>query len=243
MGATTEADPMDPSAQDPVFQALTGAARNRNLVHVEAGIQVHHLCDTLDAMSVGPKHPGYGFAVPTLGGSGGQTIAGAISTSTHGGDVNLPPLPDMVQGIHLVGAGGVEFFIQRGGARAIVDTERLAQTMPCVAGRIISDNDVFDSVLVSMGRMGIIDSMVLEVVDQFVLDEHRHQDSWQNVSSDTTLGAANGSGTIGDLRTSKYFFQVLTIALCEFFGRSRLFRDHPRAATSRRSAQSRSEQE
>jgi hypothetical protein len=211
MGATTEADPMDPSAQDPVFQALTGVARNRNLVHVEAGIQVHHLCDTLDAMSVGPKHPGYGFAVPTLGGSGGQTIAGAISTSTHGGDVNLPPLPDMVQGIHLVGAGGVEFFIQRGGARGIVDTERLAQTMPCVAGRIISDNDVFDSVLVSMGRMGIIYSMVLEVVDQFVLDEHRHQDSWQNVSSDTTLGAAKGSGTIGDLRTSKYFLQVLLL--------------------------------
>ena len=83
--------------------------------------------------------------------------------------------------------------------------------MPCVAGRIISDNDVFDSVLVPMGRMGIIYSMVLEVVDQFVLDEHRHQDSWQNVSSDTTLGAAKGSGTIGDLRTSKYFLQVLLL--------------------------------
>jgi hypothetical protein len=60
----------------------------------------------------------------------------------------------MVQGIHLVAPGGVEFFIQRGGVAAIVDTNLLGQLMPCVAGRIISNNEVFNAVLVSLGTHG-----------------------------------------------------------------------------------------
>ena len=102
MGAATAANPVDPSAQDPVFVALTGAAKNRQLVHVEAGIKIHDLHDMLESMSIvkGTQHA-HGFALRTLGGSGGQSLAGAISTSTHGGD-SIPPLPDMVHGIHLV---------------------------------------------------------------------------------------------------------------------------------------------
>jgi len=212
MGATASADAGDPSSGDPVFQALTGSARGLKLVHVEAGIKVHTLCETLDSLKfINGTSRGFGFAVPTLGGSGGQSLAGAISTSTHGGDVNNPPLPDMVVGIHLVAPGGAEYFIQRGGLQAIVDTNQLAQTMPCVAGKIISNDDVFNGVLVSMGRMGVIYSMVIQVVDQFVLNENRYQAGWNNVSSNVMLGAPGGSGTIGDLRANHYFLQVVIL--------------------------------
>ena len=212
MGAVSQANPVDPSAQDPVFTALTGAARGRKLVHVEAGIKVHILHDTLEAMSIvnGVQQP-HGFALHTLGGSGGQSLAGAISTSTHGGDVSIPPLPDMVQGIHLVAPGGFEFFIQRGGVAAIVNTNALAQTMPCVAGRIISDNDVFNAVLVSMGRMGIIYSMVVEVESQFILEEVRVAANWNTVSSSVQLTADAPSGTISDLRANNRFVQVVIL--------------------------------
>jgi hypothetical protein len=212
MGATTSADSPDPSSGDPVFQTLTGAARAMNLVHVEAGIKVHILCDTLNSMSfIQGTSRGYGFAVRTLGGSGGQSISGAISTSTHGGDIDNPPLPDMVMGIHLVAPGGAEFFIQRGGARAIVDTNQLAQAMPCVAGRIISNDDVHNAVLVSMGRMGIIYSMVLAVDDQFVLNENRFQANWNDVGANVLLGAPAGSGTVGDLRANNYFLEIVIL--------------------------------
>jgi len=210
MGATASGDSPDPSSGDPVFQALTGAARRMRLVHVEAGIKIHDLCDRLDSLSFIDGQPRkFGFALPTLGGSGGQSLAGAISTSTHGGDVENPPLPDMVKGIHLVAAGGAEFFIQRGGSRAIVDTKQLAQSLPCVAGRIISNDDIFNAILVSMGRMGVIYSMAIQVDDQFVLSENRFQASWRDISANVSPGAP--AGTIGDMRANNYFLQVLIL--------------------------------
>ena len=212
MGAVTAQNPVDPSANDPVFLALTGKSKHRNLVHVEAGIKVHDLHDTLEDMSLvnGVKQAD-GFALTTLGGSGGQSLAGAISTSTHGGDVRMPPLPDMVQAVHLVAPGGVEYFIQRRGTDAIVDTHLLAQTMPCVAGRIISNNDILNAVLVSMGRMGVIYSMVVEVVNQFVLEEVRFKSDWATVSSSVVLGASGDPGTISDLWLNNRFLQIVLL--------------------------------
>ncbi len=46
---------------------------------------------------------GMQLAMPTLGGSNGQTIAGAISTGTHGTDVKDRPIADAVAAIHRVG--------------------------------------------------------------------------------------------------------------------------------------------
>ena len=221
MGATAAANPVDLSAQDPVFLALTGAAKHQQLVHVEAGIKLHDLHDALESMSiVKGAQQAHGFALRTLGGSGGQSLAGAISTSTHGGDqhlnqipplVAIPPLPDMVHGIHLVAPGGAEFFIQRGGVAAIVDTNLLAQAMPCVAGRIISDNDVFNAALVSMGRMGVIYSVVVQVDSQFILEEIRIKDAWESVNSDVILGTTGGPHTISYLRAHNRFLQVVIL--------------------------------
>jgi hypothetical protein len=41
--------------------------------------------------------------VPTMGGASGQTIAGAVGTGTHGGDIHIPPIADMIRAIHVVG--------------------------------------------------------------------------------------------------------------------------------------------
>jgi FAD/FMN-containing dehydrogenase len=51
---------------------------------------------------------GMGLVLETMGGSSGQTLAGAISTGTHGGDIFMGPLADCVLAIHLVGAGGTQ---------------------------------------------------------------------------------------------------------------------------------------
>src|SRR5215467_3228424 len=48
----------------------------------------------------------------TLGGSGGQSIAGVMATGSHGGDVHLPPIVDAVMAIHLIGPGGQEWWIE-----------------------------------------------------------------------------------------------------------------------------------
>jgi hypothetical protein len=58
-------------------QRQLDSAGSRRLIHVEAGIEVGALNEMLAAE---------GLAMRSLGGRNGQSIAGALSTSTHGGD-------------------------------------------------------------------------------------------------------------------------------------------------------------
>ena len=47
-----------------------------------------------------------GLALPQMGGYDEQTIAGVVSTSTHGSGLNWGPFPDFVRSLELVVAGG-----------------------------------------------------------------------------------------------------------------------------------------
>jgi|GEM_PF-2229245 len=160
--------------------ALSDAVRPeaRHYVHVEAGIKIHALNLALDQL---------GLALPTLGGSNGQSLAGAISTGTHGSDVDLRPIADIVRAIHLVGPGGQEWWIERAGARAITEPARLAQArgagLLCADLRIVYDDLLFDAALVSVGRMGIVYAYVVEVCDRFRLKrELRMTSTWSVVA-------------------------------------------------------------
>ena len=131
----------------------------RPLVHVEAGIEIGALNKMLAIESL---------ALRTLGGSNGQSLAGAISTSTHGGDWRERPLADWVRAIHLVTEGGRELWIERASER-ITDDDRLKQAMTCKdsSTEIVRDDAIFNSALVACGRFGVIYSLVLEVRDAF----------------------------------------------------------------------------
>ena len=127
------------------------------LVHVEAGIRVLDLCEFLDAQ---------GLAAPTLGGANGQALAGVVSTSTHGGDWQQPPFPDLVRAVHLVTEGGQELWVERL-SDPITQDDRLKPRLPCADTRIVRDDRIFDAVLVACGRFGVIYSLVLQVRKAF----------------------------------------------------------------------------
>jgi FAD/FMN-containing dehydrogenase len=146
----------------PTTTALTPAwtskqASSGTLVHVEAGIEVGAL-NLLLAQA--------GLALPTLGGSNGQSLAGAISTSTHGGDWEQPPLPDVVRAIHLVTDGGRELWIERASEPLTTDAQ-LRPVLTCADTEIVRDDGVFDAAVVSFGRFGVIYAFVLEVRKAF----------------------------------------------------------------------------
>jgi hypothetical protein len=108
--------------------------------------------------------------MPTLGGSNGQALAGAISTSKHGGDWQQPPLPDVVRAIHLVTVNGQELWIERASnplTRDDNDNKALLDVLPCKDTTVMRDDRLFDAVRVACGRFGVIYSLVLEVRRQF----------------------------------------------------------------------------
>ena len=92
----------------------------------------------------------------------GKTIAGAISTGTHGGDFDRPPLADAVHAIYLVGkgtalgTGGTHHWIEPK-SRQITDPARIRAAFPCIQpANIHYDDEMLRAVLVAMGAKGVI---------------------------------------------------------------------------------------
>ena len=213
---------------DPTSTALTDEWRGKQLdpnassklVHVEAGIEIGALNELLDKD---------GLAMPTLGGSNGQSLAGAISTSTHGGDWEQPPLPDLVRAIHLVTDGGRELWIERATEPVTRSDDLLISALTCPETEIIRNDDVFNSAVVSFGRFGVIYSFVLEVRRAFrvvevitmptrtkVLQALRDGQTGGPIfdpifsllaETPPPVGLAEGTGVIATAKP--YFFQIL----------------------------------
>ena len=137
---------------------------------VEAGITIDALNDLLDHQS--PR-----LALRTMGGTSGQTLAGAISTGTHGADFDRGPLADQIQAIYLVGAGGVHHWIEP--SKPITDRDKLREIFFCLdAENIHYDDELFDAVKVSMGSMGVIYACIVKVVPQFSLVSWNRWSTW-----------------------------------------------------------------
>ena len=175
-------------------------------VHVEAGKRLYQLYSELDwgvgrdeaslarLLADTRSRPDYmqRWALPTMGSAAQQTIVGAFSTGTHGGDVDLPPVADAIEAIHLVLDGGRHLWIEHldsgtFGAPLVDDEKLKALYSQANVGReveVVRDNDLFDAVLVSAGRFGVIYSVVVAAVPQFTLHENTKLETWQNIKGD-----------------------------------------------------------
>ncbi|SCL17412.1 L-gulonolactone oxidase [Micromonospora rhizosphaerae] len=112
----------------------------RRLVTVPAGMTLRALNNLL---------AGHGLALPNLGDIDAQTVAGAISTGTHGTGARLGCLSTFVTALTLVtGTGEV--------LRCSADEHR----------------DVFAAARVGIGAVGVLVEVTLRCVDAFVLRAH-----------------------------------------------------------------------
>jgi len=149
---------------------LDPAVAGRKFIHAEAGLKLQDFNAILDAR---------GLAVFTMGGSDGQSLAGALSTSVHGPDFDRGPLPDTVRAIHLVGPGGIQHWIEP--AQGITNRAALQARLNLPPGNVHYDDDWFNSVLVSVGTLGIIYSLIIEVRDQYDLLQTCKRLPWPEV--------------------------------------------------------------
>lgn len=168
---------------------ITRRSGTTRLVHVEAGIVLFDLNRRLHDMRL---------AMLTLGGSQGQTLAGALSTSTHGGDVGQTPLADVVRAVHLVTEDGQEMWVESASDPLTTDA-RLRPKFACPDGQIIRDDELLQALQVSVGRFGVIYSYVLEVRPKFNLLEWAVPSTWADTSALLREGltAGNMFGPLG----------------------------------------------
>ena len=112
----------------------------RRLVTVPAGMTLHALNELL------ARH---GLALPNLGDIDAQTVAGAISTGTHGTGAKLGCLSTFVTALTLVTGTG--------------------EVLHCSADE---HPDVFAAARVGIGAVGVLVEVTLRCVDAFVLRAH-----------------------------------------------------------------------
>ena len=172
-------DILSDRARDATSEQPSSGNRREFLFHVEAGITIAELGQLL-------AHQSPRLSLQAISGSPGATLAGALSTGTHGAEFNWPLLIDMVKALHLVGPGGHQWWIE--GDESVADPEKLRAAYPDIAWqRIISgttgvnriaSQDWLNAAIVSMGCMGVLYSLVLKVVPQFGVREVVVQKTW-----------------------------------------------------------------
>jgi L-gulono-1,4-lactone dehydrogenase len=142
-----------------------------------------------------------GLALPNMGGYDAQTIGGVVSTSTHGSGVDFGPFPDLVRSLDLVIAGGEVVRVEP--ADGLTDPDAFA-TAHGDARSLIQDDDTFAGAICGMGCLGLIHSLVLEVRDEFWLNEVRTLDTWEAVRERLTIDDLRAMGEHHELFVNPY---------------------------------------
>jgi D-arabinono-1,4-lactone oxidase/FAD binding domain len=164
-----------PVATEPDF--LRPEWSDRRLVRSEAGIRIKELNAYLDQ---------HGLALSNMGGYDHQTIAGVISTSTHGSGITFGPLNDFVRSLDIVASAGVIYRIEP--SDGPTDPDEFS-THFGERRRLVQDDHWFNAVAVGMGCMGVICTVMLEVEPKYYLREVREFHTWDKVREDLIDGA------------------------------------------------------
>ena len=146
------------------------------LVRVQGGTRIRDLNRLLAERGQGLKN---------MGGYDAQSIAGVVSTSTHGSGVAFGPFPDAVRSLDLVAARGELVRVEPGDG--ITDPGAFAARFG-EDRALVKDDDLFHGVACGMGSFGIVESLVLEVRPQFWLRERRVVSTWEDVRRDLAGG-------------------------------------------------------
>ena len=159
---------------NPVY---TGNANK--LRFVECGSSVAALNDYLFAD---------GLSIKSCGSNNGQTIAGALSTGTHGSAYKFGAMQEMVVGLHLITGQNKHVYLERHSLPVMQPD--FAQI---IGAEFIQDDTMFNAALVSFGSFGIIHGIMIETRSLFALNavrfRHPYDDTLKTAikTSDPTL--------------------------------------------------------
>jgi L-gulono-1,4-lactone dehydrogenase len=151
-----------------------------NLVWVGSGTHLRTLNPALEEM---------GLALRNMGGYDAQTIAGVISTSTHGSGLAFGPFPDAVRSLELVVAGGRALRLEP--AEGPTDPGAFAEQ----GVELVQDDERFAAAICGLGTIGLLWRVMIEVREKFWLKEVRTLDTWERVR--TRLDADGALGEEG----------------------------------------------
>jgi FAD/FMN-containing dehydrogenase len=159
---------------EPQFVSAEAQERIAHLRFVQCGIGVAQ-CSAL----LRPD----GLSLRTSGASNGQTLAGAISTGTHGAALDVGAMQDAVCGLHLIPDAARSVWLERA-SRPVVTPAFAA----ALGAELRRDDALFEAALVSFGSFGILHGLLIETEPLFLLEAYRQRlrltdPLWQAIST------------------------------------------------------------
>lgn len=150
----------------PITDARVGVDLRR-VVRVEAGIRVIDAARALDLL---------GLALPNMGGFAKQTLAGVISTGTHGTGLRQSTFSDWVVSVDIVqlDAHGIPTLHRYEPSAGITDPAEF----PHADARLHQSDEDFYAVVVAAGMVGLVYSYTLSVLDRYFVRERHEAFTW-----------------------------------------------------------------
>jgi sugar-1,4-lactone oxidase-like protein len=121
------------------YNKVIALDKEKKQLTIQAGIKLWQINEYLDAE---------GMALINLGSIAKQSVAGAISTATHGSGIGYQVLASQVQRFTLIRADGVKVILDK-------DT----------------DKETFDLAIISLGSLGVVSELTLNICEAFRLHD------------------------------------------------------------------------
>ncbi|MCK8519992.1 FAD-binding protein [Aquimarina sp. D1M17] len=154
-----------------------------NLFFAQCGVSMLQLNSKLEK----EKRPNR--SIKASGASNGQTVAGALSTGTHGSAFNVGSIQDFVTGIHLIVGKDRHVWLEKESNPIVSDG-----FIKWLGAELIRDDIMFNSALVSFGSFGFIHGIMIETEPKFLLEEHRIDEIAYTSALKNTMNTLNFSG-------------------------------------------------
>jgi FAD/FMN-containing dehydrogenase len=148
-----------------------------SLFRIEAGMKIEELNRVLFDKKL---------ALANMGNFDGQSISGAVCTGTHGSNLSMGPIADSVVSLELVTViDGSARPVRIEPTKGITDPDLFQQGPGRDDGwQLIQDDAIFYASVVSMGCIGVVYALTLNVVPRFGLHETHELKDWSIVKEE-----------------------------------------------------------
>ncbi|HZS25981.1 MAG TPA: FAD-binding protein [Candidatus Angelobacter sp.] len=162
--------PVFPIGAELVDPAYSDPEREKTLRFVQCGNSILELHRQLREQGRGLK---------SCGASNGQSLAGALSTGTHGAGIDAGSIANYVVGLHIVVGPSRHVWLER--ASYPVVTKDFADAL---GAEWIRDDNLFNAALISIGGFGLIHGLMIETDPLFLYEMYRKRMPYDTAMKD-----------------------------------------------------------
>ncbi|AUD05756.1 FAD-binding protein [Spirosoma pollinicola] len=132
-----------------------------DLFFCQCGVSVQEISDRLRKRK---------RSLMTSGASNGQTIAGALSTGTHGSAFDVGSISNFVVGLHIIVSPTRHVWLEKK-SYPVASTSFVRK----INAELVQDDELFNAALVSFGSFGFIHGVMIETVPLFLYECYRER--------------------------------------------------------------------